>query len=79
MRLLNWMFYQTDLQRQLQQSQADADRLQQQLNDKDGELKNLQQDLQEQTTENNKLQHENSSKFTYRLIHSVCNRGKPIA
>ncbi|XP_035527179.1 E3 ubiquitin-protein ligase TRIM39 [Morone saxatilis] len=50
-----------DLQRQLQQSQEDADRLQQQLHEKDANLKQLQQELEKQTTENNNLQHEYSN------------------
>ncbi|KAL7387049.1 hypothetical protein ABVT39_017528 [Epinephelus coioides] len=47
-----------DLQRQLQQSQEDADRLQQQLHDKDANLKQLQQELEQQNMENITLQHE---------------------
>ncbi|XP_008284232.1 myosin heavy chain, fast skeletal muscle [Stegastes partitus] len=50
-----------DLERQLQQSQEDADRLQKQLHDKDATLKQLDQELQERTKENNQLQHEKSN------------------
>ncbi|GLD51427.1 interaptin-like isoform X2 [Lates japonicus] len=45
-----------DLQRQLIQSQKDADRLQQQLQEKDAMLRQLQQDVEERTMQNNKLQ-----------------------
>ncbi|XP_068593922.1 uncharacterized protein acin1a [Cebidichthys violaceus] len=45
-----------DLQRQLQQSQEDADRLQQQLHKKEATVKQLQQELEEQNRKNNKLQ-----------------------
>ncbi|XP_071347705.1 putative leucine-rich repeat-containing protein DDB_G0290503 [Trachinotus anak] len=50
-----------DLQRQLQQSQEDADRLQQQLTEKEADFKQLQQDLKEQTRENERLRNENSN------------------
>ncbi|XP_074544703.1 uncharacterized protein LOC141804259 [Halichoeres trimaculatus] len=50
-----------DLQRQLQQSQIDADRLQQQLTDKDANLKQLQEQLENQIRENKKLQDDNKS------------------
>lgn len=51
----NRIFNQTDLQRQLQQSQEDADRLQQQLHEKDANHKTLQQELEEMRREKNKL------------------------
>ncbi|XP_039672110.1 protein lava lamp [Perca fluviatilis] len=54
-----------DLQRQLQQSQEDADRLQQQLREKDANLKQLQQQLEEQITENNRLQNEKNQLEDY--------------
>lgn len=49
-----------DLEKQLKQSQEDADRLQQQLYEKDANLKQLQQDLEEQIRVNNNLQNESS-------------------
>ncbi|XP_072219288.1 uncharacterized protein [Leuresthes tenuis] len=45
-----------DLQRQLQQSQEDADRLHRQLQEKDAALRKLQRDFEEQRSEKNKLQ-----------------------
>ncbi|XP_041848008.1 myosin heavy chain, striated muscle [Melanotaenia boesemani] len=45
-----------DLQRQLHQSQEDADRLHHQLREKDAALKRVQQQLEEQSQEKNKLQ-----------------------
>ncbi|XP_078119451.1 LOW QUALITY PROTEIN: uncharacterized protein LOC144526109 [Sander vitreus] len=53
-----------DLQRQLQQSQEDADRLQQQLRKKDANLKQLQQQLEEQIRENNDARLTTFSRFT---------------
>ncbi|XP_042284663.1 centrosomal protein of 290 kDa isoform X10 [Thunnus maccoyii] len=47
-----------DLQRELEQSQKDTDRLQLQLNDKDAELQQLQLELAEERTVNNRLQNE---------------------
>ncbi|XP_044223835.1 zinc-binding protein A33 [Thunnus albacares] len=47
-----------DLQRELEQSQKDTDRLQLQLNDKDAELQQLQLELAEERTINNRLQNE---------------------
>ncbi|TDH06088.1 hypothetical protein EPR50_G00130100 [Perca flavescens] len=55
MRCTDDVAYCADLQRQLQQSQEDADRLQQQLSEKDA---NLKQQLEEQIRENNRLQSE---------------------
>ncbi|KAK5859627.1 hypothetical protein PBY51_021170 [Eleginops maclovinus] len=52
-----------DLQRQLQQSQEDADRLQQQLHEQDANLKQQQQDLEEMRRENNELRGAYNSVF----------------
>lgn len=62
--MLSCLSCQTDLQRQLQQSQRDADHLQQQLIDKDTDLRQLQQELGEQTNNSHTLENENISKFT---------------
>lgn len=86
MQSLNWIFHQTDLQRQLQQSQRDADRLQQQLQEKDAMLRQLQQDLEERTTQNSQLQEGYDRMFNslQTLIHAISpfiqyNRGKVVA
>ncbi|RVE61643.1 hypothetical protein OJAV_G00172540 [Oryzias javanicus] len=50
-----------DLQKQLQQSQEDADRLHQQLQEKDGALKRLQQNFEEQSQQKAKLQEDHDS------------------
>ncbi|XP_024129098.1 myosin-J heavy chain [Oryzias melastigma] len=50
-----------DLQKQLQQSQEDADRLHQQLQEKDGALKRLQENFEEQSQEKAKLQEDHDS------------------
>ncbi|KAM4551026.1 uncharacterized protein PAE49_014969 [Odontesthes bonariensis] len=66
-----------DLQRQLQQSQEDADRLHRQLQEKDAALRKLQRDFEEQGTEKNKLQEsynnllEEQGVLADKVIHST--------
>lgn len=63
-------FDQTDLQKQLQQSQEDADRLHQQLQEKDGALKRLQENFEEQSQEKAKLQEDHDSTWKWGITQS---------
>lgn len=60
---LKYVFHQTDLRRELQQSHDDGDRLQQELRQKDAKLNQLEQELQRQNRENNRLQNNIDSMF----------------
>lgn len=83
MLFLNYTSHQTDLERQQQETQDNANHLQQQVHEKDASLIQLQQELEEQSRENNKLQDDYDSMFNPLevLIHTISrfiqyNRGK---